>query len=331
MISALNVTEKRKKYKFKGNCNICHKFGHKAENCFKRKAKEDQNGKDYKINNNDNESKVNCVDYQALLANHDNDGDENWLVDSGATNHMCFVRDYFEDFEPIEGKSVTIANDKKVIGEGNFIIKDTVKNKNLKLTGVLFVPELRQNLVSVAKVISKNRKSYPESSTQSIDKLDIIHFDVCGPMKFESLGNYYFVFLDDHNHYSFIYFMRERKEVPEILIRFVNFVENQTNMKVKIIRSDGALENTSNKDTEFLSSKGIKHEISCPYTPEQNTKAERLNRTIQEIVRCLLYESKLDQKFWAEAANAANYVLYLRPCSCIDHNYKYDYWKKIRL
>ena len=35
---------------------------------------------------------------------------------------------------------------------------------------------------------------------------------------------------------------------------------------------------------------GIKHEISCPRTPQQNGINERKNRTLQEMVRTMISE-----------------------------------------
>ena len=40
---------------------------------------------------------------------------------------------------------------------------------------------------------------------------------------------------------------------------------------------------------------------SAPYTPEQNGTAERLNRTLMEMVRSMLDEARLRRSFWAEA------------------------------
>lgn len=48
-------------------------------------------------------------------------------------------------------------------------------------------------------------------------------------------------------------------------------------------------------------SRGIIHELSCPFTPEQNGRVEREMRTLSEAVTTVLVENDLDKKFWAEA------------------------------
>lgn len=58
----------------------------------------------------------------------------------------------------------------------------------------------------------------------------------------------------------------------------------------------------------YFKSKGIKHQLTAPYTPEQNGVAERKNRSLMEMARCMLYDADMHIKFWAEAVNNANYI-----------------------
>ena len=54
--------------------------------------------------------------------------------------------------------------------------------------------------------------------------------------------------------------------------------------------------------------KGISHGFTVPYCPQQNGVAERLNRTILEAARSILYQAKLSLNFWAEACSIAVYL-----------------------
>ncbi|GKB19096.1 putative ribonuclease H-like domain-containing protein [Tanacetum coccineum] len=60
--------------------------------------------------------------------------------------------------------------------------------------------------------------------------------------------------------------------------------------------------------SEFCKQKGIKREFSIARTPQQNSVAERRNRTLIEVARTMLADSKLLTTFWAEAVNTACYV-----------------------
>ena len=56
---------------------------------------------------------------------------------------------------------------------------------------------------------------------------------------------------------------------------------------------------------------GIEHELSGPYSPESNGKAEKIDCTLMEMARSMLAEAKHlpnHQRLWAEAVANANYI-----------------------
>ena len=74
---------------------------------------------------------------------------ESW-INTGATRHVCSDKKMFSTFEPTEkGGKVYIRNSttSKIKGQGKIILKMT-SAKELTLSNVLFVPEIRKNLVS---------------------------------------------------------------------------------------------------------------------------------------------------------------------------------------
>ncbi len=58
----------------------------------------------------------------------------------------------------------------------------------------------------------------------------------------------------------------------------------------------------------YLKSKGITHQLTIAYSPEQNGTAERMNRTLMESARSMMSHSGLTDEYWAEAVAAAAYV-----------------------
>jgi hypothetical protein len=58
----------------------------------------------------------------------------------------------------------------------------------------------------------------------------------------------------------------------------------------------------------YYASKGIIPQTTMAYTPEQNGKAERLNRTLMEKTRAMLKDAGLDAGLWGEAVVTANYL-----------------------
>ena len=75
------------------------------------------------------------------------------------------------------------------------------------------------------------------------------------------------------------------------------------------IRSDNGKEYTNEIFDKFCEEAGIEHQLTTPYSPQQNGVSERKNRSIMEMTRCMLHEKELPKKLWAEAANIVVFLL----------------------
>lgn len=153
----------------------------------------------------------------------------------------------------------------------------------------------------------QHRASFETRFEKSTKCGEIIHTDVCGPMQSVSIaGSRYFVlFKDDYSHFRFVYFMRNKSEVIQKLKMFLALTQTETEHRVRILRSDNGTEFVNKEMDEFLSDKGIRHQRSVPYTPEQNGCAEREMRTIVESARTMLHSKNLRLELWAEAVHTA--------------------------
>jgi hypothetical protein len=72
---------------------------------------------------------------------------------------------------------------------------------------------------------------------------------------------------------------------------------------------------------------GIRHETSVPQTPQQNGVAERQMRTIVEMARSMLHGANLSTELWAEASNAAVYILNrVYSSTALEEKTPYEMW-----
>ena len=125
--------------------------------------------------------------------------------------------------------------------------------------------------------------------------LELIHTDVCGPMRTNSLGGakYFVTFIDDYSRMSHVCFMKQKSEVINKYNQFKELVKNQTGYKIKALQSDNGREYVNQAMIETLRKHGIHHRMTIPHTPQQNGAAERKNRTLIEAARCMMLESVL--------------------------------------
>ncbi|CDF39993.1 unnamed protein product [Chondrus crispus] len=154
-------------------------------------------------------------------------------------------------------------------------------------------------------VIPKER-----SSRRAYFSLDLVHSDVCGPLEVQSIGGakYFITFIDDHSNWSVVYPMHHKSEAFERYKMFAQLAQTHTGRKIKVLRTDRGGEYLSTEFKSFLIANGTQHQMTTAYTPEQNGVAERLNRTLVNLVRSMLAHKKVTKGFWAEALANAVYV-----------------------
>jgi hypothetical protein len=111
--------------------------------------------------------------------------------------------------------------------------------------------------------------------------------------------------------------MINKGEVYSIFVHFHTFLVTQFFATLKIFQSDGGGEYISTNFKNYLHTKGIVHQMSCPYTPEQNGLAERKHRHIVETAVTLLQTAHLPHKFWFHACATSIYLINRLPCQLL--------------
>lgn len=187
---------------------------------------------------------------------------------------------------------------------------DLMKMKNGAVTGISFVDSKNDNACVACCKGKQSRKPFGNSGSRATQLLEIIHADLAGKMETTSIGGskYCLVLVDDFSRRTFVYMLKHKNEVFDKFCAFKKFVENQTEKRIKIFRSDNGTEFCSKKFSSYFERHGIQHQTSIPYTPQQNGLAERTIRTLVEKARCMLQDANLPKKYWAEAMNTAAYI-----------------------
>ncbi|WVZ15560.1 hypothetical protein V8G54_013126 [Vigna mungo] len=267
-----------------------------------------------------------------------------WYVDSDCSNHMTYNRGWMTNLDESKKSKVRVADNSVLRVEGIGSIK--IKRKNglhATLENVLLVPEMKCNLLSVGQLTEKgytvimgsnaqmeclssvkedetwkwhlrfghlNFKDLQQlSSKEMVSELPNIaqpHKEyVCGTIEPPTVaGNMYFVtFVDD--------FSRMKNEVLEIFKQFKKHTEREIERRIKLLRTDD---------------NGITHEVIAAYTPEHNGLAERCNRTIMNMARCMLKEKNVVRELWGEAVATAVHVLNGSPTKRLPNRVPHAAW-----
>jgi hypothetical protein len=114
---------------------------------------------------------------------------------------------------------------------------------------------------------------------RSAGVLEIIHTDICGPFSVKSVDGFdsFITFTDDFLRYGYIYPIKKRSETLDKFKIFNVEVENQHNIKIKLVRSDHGGEYYGHHTTygqvsglfaRFLQENGIVAQYSMPDNPQ---------------------------------------------------------------
>ena len=100
----------------------------------------------------------------------------------------------------------------------------------------------KQDQVCESCVFGKHhRDPFPkEKAWRAKNPLELVHSDLCGPMRTNSLGGnrYFLTFIDDYSRKMWIYFLKEKSQVFEVFKNFKALVEKQSGFSIKTLRSD---------------------------------------------------------------------------------------------
>ncbi|KAM1050603.1 hypothetical protein ACFX2A_033034 [Malus domestica] len=115
-----------------------------------------------------------------------------------------------------------------------------------------------------------------------------------------------------------VYFWRSKSKTFSVFKKFKATVELQSGYKLKKLRSYRGGEYTSLEFSQFCEDFGLEGQLIVAYSPQQNGVAERRNRDIVEMAKCMMLEKGIPFEFWAEAVNTAVYILNRCPTKALN-------------
>ncbi|KAJ9540986.1 LOW QUALITY PROTEIN: hypothetical protein OSB04_027492 [Centaurea solstitialis] len=169
------------------------------------------------------------------------------------------------------------------------------------------------------------RLPFSLSATKTSHVFELIHSDLwTSPVTSLSGFKYYVLFLDDYSHFLWVFPLRAKSEVFSVFKTFRAYVLNQFKTDIQLFQCDNGREFNNQPFLDFFKTHGIKIRFSCPYTSQQNGKAERTIRTINNTLRTSLIQASLPPKFWVEALLSAVHTFNLLPSTTIQYKTPFE-------
>lgn len=155
------------------------------------------------------------------------------------------------------------------------------------------------------------RGSFPPSTFEPKEVLEIVYSDLVGPFPQTMAGSKYAcTFIDGKSGFARVDFLRDKSAdtVLASIDAYQAWAERQTGRKLKTFSSDGGGEYMNDLFLNHVKSDGLTHRTTAPYTPQQNGRAERYNRVLEEAELAMRHSANLGPSFWAESMATACYV-----------------------
>ncbi|KRY42280.1 Copia protein [Trichinella spiralis] len=151
---------------------------------------------------------------------------------------------------------------------------------------------------------------FPKVANRAKKQIELIPSDICGPMitATPSDDRYMMTFIDDYYRFTVVHLLKTKDEAVDRIKDYVATLHTKFGRNPVTLRTDNGREYVNQRLRNFLGEKGIEHQFSAPYTPQQNGVAERKNRALVEMAKCMMTDAKLPERFWGEVVCTAAFL-----------------------
>nr|GEV04264.1 retrovirus-related Pol polyprotein from transposon TNT 1-94 [Tanacetum cinerariifolium] len=169
----------------------------------------------------------------------------------------------------------------------------------------------KDHLCSACAMGKSTKKTHkPKSKDTNQEKLYLLHMDLGGPMRVESINGkkYILVIVDDYSRFTWVKFLHSKDETSMFIIKFLKMIQVRLNVPVRRIQTDNGTEFVNQTLRDYYEAVGISHETSVARSLQQNGVVERCNRTLIEAARTMLIYAQASLFLWEETVATACYT-----------------------
>ncbi|GJZ04080.1 retrovirus-related pol polyprotein from transposon TNT 1-94 [Tanacetum coccineum] len=143
-------------------------------------------------------------------------------------------------------------------------------SKALKIKSWLWHRQLSHLNFACALGKSKKSSHQPKAEDTNQEKLYLLHIDLYGPMRVESINRkkYILVIVDDYSRFTWVKFLRLKDEAPDAIIKCIKNIQVRLNATVCNVRTDNGTEFVNQSLREFYENVSISYQTSVARTPQ---------------------------------------------------------------
>lgn len=190
------------------------------------------------------------------------------------------------------------------------------------------------NTIETCEVCARSKlthKSFTKDRDRATRPCEIVHADLIGPITpYTTYKRYRYIMtvVDDNTRFLQVFMLRSKtaKEVAENMREALRVLRSTYPGagQFKSLRCDQGLEFNSDETKVVLDEYGLGYEFSEAYCHQHNGLIERVNRTIEERTRALLFESGFPLGMWGHAVQAACFIYNRTPHSAVGYRTPYE-------
>nr|GEZ65152.1 ribonuclease H-like domain-containing protein [Tanacetum cinerariifolium] len=117
---------------------------------------------------------------------------------------------------------------------------------------------------------SKKKVHKPKSEDTNQEKIYLLHMDLYGPMRVESVNEkkYILVLIDDYSRFTWFKCLRSKDEALDFIIKFLKMIQVRIKVPVRCIRTDNGTDFVNQTLHEYYKQVGISHETYVARSPQ---------------------------------------------------------------
>jgi len=159
-----------------------------------------------------------------------------------------------------------------------------------------------------------NRAPHLKELPKPVNPLDVASSDLAGPYNLLTMNlvAYILTFVDWCTQHCTVALLQKKSDAFAALKRIIMMHKNIKGTRLKTLFSDRGGEYTSDSLKEWFHEKGITHDFLVKADKESNGVAERMNQTLNNMVRSMMLQYGTHKPLWGEAMM---YAVRIKNCS----------------